>query len=296
MAGWFEARLAAVIDGLIGIVVAALVGFIYASGVSGFVALALLVVGGAAVVVTHRVRRRRATERADGAIPDDFWLALIKLRTPHPLLLDDPHHYTRVTQAFRIHGQDGTFELTYEGVNVSDRPSSCFREAVAGDSPIDLRDMNLSARDLTDGSTLTWSAVVDEPYRKVVDVRFRQPVLPGERFKVAVSCTWRSTFTRPRDYVFFLAEHRRRGVDTRRMELTLCRPPAFYEGLAGGPRGSVTAASQPTATVHQDGSCTLVWDITGIPARSVPVIQFERTDHGEAPGAPRILLPDTGHR
>jgi hypothetical protein len=285
MGAWLRNRSNAIIDSLIGAAVLALVGVVYAQGVSEFVAVLLFAVGCAAVMVVLWLRRRGEAGRAvrvHAEPTDDFRLALSKLLTPHPLVLDDVHHFTRVRQTFRIHGQDGVFELDYEGTNVSALPSYRLCEMVAGDSPMDLRDLNISACDPTDASPLAWSAVIDEPYRKIIEVRFRRPVLPGESFRLAWSCTWRGTFTRPRDYVFFLAGHRRRGVDVLRGELMLSRPPAFLEGVYYDGRRLVTSASQPAATSHEDGSCTVVWDINGVPAKSVPVIEFERTDHAAA--------------
>ncbi|MEV4715444.1 hypothetical protein [Micromonospora sp. NPDC049374] len=285
MGAWLRGRSDAVIDSLIGALVLALWGVVYARGVPGFVVVLPFVIGCAAVAVVHWLRRRDRTRRdvqLHAEPTDDVRLALSRLRTPDPLLLDVVHRFSQVTQAFRIRGQDGVFELDYAGTNVSKRPSYCFREALAGDSPMDLRDLNISAHDPTDGLQLTWSALVDEPYRKIIEVRFRRPVLPGESFRLALSCTWRGTFTRPRDYIFFLAGHRRRGVDVLHGKLILSRPPAFFEGIYYDGRQLVTAPSQPTATVQQDGSCTVVWSIDGVPARDIPIIDFQRTDHADA--------------
>jgi hypothetical protein len=284
MGPWLRERSNAVVDSLVGALVLALAGVVYARGVSGFVAVSLFVVGCAAAVVARWLRRRdpaRRAVRVHAGPTDDLRLALSRVLTPHPLLLDDVHHFTRVTQSFRIHGQDGQFELTYEGNNVSGQPSYCLREAVAGDSPADLHDLNISVHDPVDGSALAWSALVDEPYLKIIEMRFRRPVLPGEDFRLAWSCTWRSTFTRPRDYVFFLAGHRRRGVDVLRGQVVLSRPPAFFEGICYDGRRLVTSASQPTATVAHDETCVLTWDIDQVPARSVPIIDFERTDRSK---------------
>lgn len=288
MGAWLRARSNAVVDSLIGALVVALVGVAYARGVSEVVAVSFFVAGCAAAVAARWLRRRDRTRRAvrmHAGPTDDVRLALSRALTPHPLLLDDVHHFTRVTQSFRIDGRDGLFTLEYEGINVSAQPSYCLREAVAGDSPADLPDLNISVHDPADGSALAWSALVDEPYLKIIEIRFRQPVPPGERFRLAWSCTWQGTFTRPRDYVFFLAGHRRRGVDLLRGQLVLGRPPSFFEGISYDGRRLTTAASQPTATVAHDGTCVLVWDIGLVPTRSVPIIDFERTDRGDAAGS-----------
>ncbi len=119
MGGWLRTRSNAIIDSLIGAAAVALVGVVFTQGISGFVAVPLLAVGGGGAVVAVLGRRRRGrvgqAVRVHAEPTDDLRLALSKLLTPHPLVLDDVHHFTRLRQTLRIDGQDGIFELEYEG-------------------------------------------------------------------------------------------------------------------------------------------------------------------------------------
>jgi hypothetical protein len=288
MGAWLRERSQGIIDGLLSAAVLAGAGVLYAKGIPWLVvALLVLGCGSGVLAAAHRLRGLRLAKRpvAVLTVATDFdRLALSTLMRPDPRLIDNVHRFTLARETFRIHGQDGVFEFSYEGTNVSARPSYCLRDTVAGDSPMGIRDLSIVAFDPVDSAPLAWHAILDEPYRKIIEIRFPRPVQPGESFRVTWSCTWCGTFTRRRDYVFFLYNIRRRGVDAFLGELVLSRPPAFVEGIRYDGRHLVTDASQPVVTTHEDGSCTVIWKMVDLcrNERYMHLIEFERTDRPAA--------------
>jgi hypothetical protein len=158
-------------------------------------------------------------------------LALSQYIEPDRALVDNTHRFERISQTFTIAGHDGSFVLRYTGRNESKNISTCFRDSVVGDSPIDIDKMDIKAVDKSTGAALQWRVLRDDPYEKMVEVDYRAPLRPHERFDIEWSCDWPGAFSRAEDYVFFPLHYYQKGVEEFRGTLIMDTPPKYVEGV-----------------------------------------------------------------
>lgn len=291
---WLRERSTAVLDEVLGALVLAVCVFLVGRGAAGVAAIpaVLGVVAVHTAVRVHRVSRRpdrRVVVLGELKRPDYTRLAISQLTRPDPLVADRVHAFTLIDQEFVIEGVDVRWTFTYEGRNSAAHPSRMFRDVMTGDSQGDLQLMEIRAVDLLHGQPMDWSAVSDEPYRKVLDFHFPRPVLPGEEFRIQLSCRWRGTFTTIESYVFFSFGLRRRGTERFRGTIVVPGIPDYVEGVRYDGRVITTEIDQPRVT-SEDGRTTIVWEVENPLAepRGVYAVDFKRTDLRPSPGHGRV--------
>jgi hypothetical protein len=284
MRRWLSDRYNGLVDGIVSAAVLSGGLWAYSRHLVGLVWLVpISIIGATAAFYVLRVGRRRAgAARSIKTLsnPTDYErLALSHSMNARQNFVDDTHFFTSVQQTYRVAGNDGFFKLRYKGVNASRSPSYCFVDMIAGDSPMDLDDMNISVVDVADGRPLSWIVVSDDPYCKTIEMRFQQPVQPGSHFEIEWSCEWKGTFTRKKDYVFCNHYPRRRGIEFVGLQVVLPAQPAFIEGVRYDGRTIAMAAIQPFGQI-EDGLWYGAWEIEKFRGnqKHVYVIQFERTD------------------
>src|SRR5947209_3637981 len=101
-----------------------------------------------------------------------------------PLLINDRHHFLLIHQRFQIVGHDAIFVLRYKGINVTQHVSRSFTDSVVGDAPADISSMDIQVQDKARKVPLSWRPIKDEPYQKLIEIYFLQPLKPGDKFDV----------------------------------------------------------------------------------------------------------------
>jgi hypothetical protein len=164
--------------------------------------------------------------------PIDFErLGLSLYLEPDPLLIDRIHSMLLIRQTYIIEGEDGTYVLRYRGRNETKHVSRVFRDGVVGDSAADSALMHIEITDKRANTPIRPMFLRDEPYEKIVEIVFSQPVPPGGVFDIELRCVWRGTFTRQDDYVFFPVHYYKHGVQRLVGELSLAARPSYVEGV-----------------------------------------------------------------
>jgi hypothetical protein len=201
-------------------------------------------------------------------------LGLSSYVATHELLFDDRHFYDAIQFTCIYERHDYSFVYRYRGHNDTSEPSSFLRDCLAGDAPSDVSLMNLSIEDRKTSDPLAWDLLIDEPYSKLVEVYFRQPLEPGQSFDIEISGRWCGAATRREDYFFCPMQHYKRGAAHLSCELAFARPVAYAEAY----RVSSTvqfAPVQPTITTER-GHHIVRWDIHN--PTDIYLVQYLRTD------------------
>jgi hypothetical protein len=131
-------------------------------------------------------------------------LSLILYLTEKPVN-DDQHHFTYIEEEYAIHGDDGTYKWIIEGQNIRLTPSSELILKIAGDAPVDHRELGLRVKDeISDKWMDDIRLLKDDAFYKVYAVKFPVPLGRGDTFRLSANCRWNNAFTRSRqyDYVF----------------------------------------------------------------------------------------------
>jgi hypothetical protein len=142
-----------------------------------------------------------AFEQSQRLAQSTFGLVVNLIEEPR---VDQVHHFRCITEEYFIHGNDGTFNWTFDG-ECSAHRSMALIVKVSGDSPCDVKALAIAVTDeLRAGSFLDYEVLTDRPYCKVLAIYFAKPLGNGDSFKVRFSCRWNNTFPRSRryDYVF----------------------------------------------------------------------------------------------
>ncbi len=183
--------------------------------------VALAVVSWRCIVLTRRVESlsseiRQADENA--RIPADVLADLahvhglasgligLVVNLTQPPRTDTQHHLTYVREEYIVHGDDGTFNYVLAGYNALDTESATLFVKVAGDSPMDVSRIQLTAIDRLNGDAeLQVTCIGDRPNSKAYSIEFLSPLQHQEPFEIKVICRWDKTFLRSRihDYVYF---------------------------------------------------------------------------------------------
>lgn len=204
-------------------------------------------------------RERRAV--ADGLTQG--MLALIAFLTQPPRA-DMHHHLTKVTEEYRISGDDGIYLWTIEGFNALESPSESFYVKVAGDSPQDLEDIPIEVVDLLHGGcVLETQCIGDRPNCKVYSISFRQPLGLGDGFAFQLRSRWDNTFLRSEvwDYVYSpWGSFATQGIDLLVGRLVSDVPlrDVLLERLEDGQK--LREPRQPLV-IHDPHECLVEWEI-----------------------------------
>jgi hypothetical protein len=191
--------------------------------------------------------------------------------------VDAVHHFNCITEEFFIHGNDGSFNWTFDGVCTAQRSNALVLK-VSGDSPSDVNAMDISITDqLANGAPLAYDVLTDRPYCKVIQTYFPRSLGPGGQFKIRFSCRWNNTFPRSRrkDYVFSSwASYAAAGIDRIVGRLVVDLPINNFK-LAKLEDGAWTeTAHQPREVDSSRTRTELEWNIAS-PAH-VYLLSFEK--------------------
>lgn len=116
---------------------------------------------------------------------------LRRMLAEDPRVIDTIHHYTLIrVEAFVT--ADGSYEATYRyaGYNRTNKASEFLTLKTNAESPVRLAQMNMRAVDLLTGNELHIDLVSDNNFEKIVRIRFRSAVEPGQAFNVLWAFVW----------------------------------------------------------------------------------------------------------
>lgn len=192
-----------------------------------------------------------------------------------PLLVDNTHRFLLIQQTYLIDGYDGTFVLRYHGKNATNQMSQCFRDGVAGDSVADTSLMAIKVVDKAENVPLTWKLLKDEPYKKLIEIYFRQPLNFGDEFDIEFSCRWPGTFTRREDYVFYPMHHYKHGVKRLVGELILNAAPIYVRGIRRDGKKTMLEPVQPQIQ-RRENKFVVTWEIEN--PKHIYILYYGRQD------------------
>jgi hypothetical protein len=192
--------------------------------------------------------------------------------------IDLTHHFNCITEEFFIHGNDGSFNWTFDGACAAHRSNSIVLK-VSGDSPSDVVAMDITVTDeLHGGSALAFDVLTDKAYCKVIQAYFTHALGDGDPFRIRFSCRWNNTFpkSRRKDYVFSSwAYYAGCGID-RIVGRLVADSPIYNFKLAKFEDGSWTeTAHQPREVDSSRTRTELEWNIAS-PAH-VYLLSFEKS-------------------
>lgn len=241
--------------------------------------VALIAVGWRCVVLTRRAARlsaeaeqaRKALTSADTSADlahlDGLATGLIGLvvNLTQPPYTDTQHHLTCVREEYIVHGDDGTFNYFLTGYNDLETDSATLFVKVAGDSPLDVKQLPLTAIDRLHGDTeLTVTCIGDRPNCKAYAIEFLTPLHRNDAFDIQVNCRWDKTFLRSRqhDYAYFQwGAFAERGID-RLIGRLVCDVPVtdfVLDRIDDGRR--LREPRQPRVMDSSDRHTVLEWEV-----------------------------------
>lgn len=233
-----------------------------------------------AVVVLRLSQKKafiiRPIELREPSKPLDFKrLGFSQYVEPDPLLVDNTHTFLLIQQTYLIDGYDGTFVLRYHGKNAINQMSQCFRDSVVGDSAADTSLMAIKVVDKGKNVPLTWKLLKDEPYEKLIEIYFLQPLNFGDEFDIEFSCRWPGTFTRREDYVFYPIHYYKHGVKKLVGELILNAAPSYVEGIRFDGGKAMLETVQPQIQ-RRENKFIVTWEIEN--PTHIYILQYGRQD------------------
>ncbi len=184
------------------------------------------------------------------------------MQPPHT---DTQHHMTYVREEYIVHGDDGTFNWLLVGHNALQTDSSTLFIKIAGDSPLDISEIPISAIDrLHDDTELNITCIGDRPNSKAYSIEFLEPLHAGDTFEIQLNCRWDKTFlrTRQHDYVYFQwGAFAELGIDRLVGRLVCDVPIADFvlERLEDGKR--LREPKQPRVMDASDRHTVLEWEV-----------------------------------
>jgi hypothetical protein len=189
---------------------------------------------------------------------------------------DIDHHFISIREEFRIDGDDATFTYELRGRRVNVGASDYLSIKVSGDVPVDAASLMAEAKSLPSDEPLEIEFERDEPYLKVLRIKFATPAIRGQEFRIHLSLRWNGTFPRDRRYDYLFSNwgvYASRGVEklttTLSSDLEL-RDVVLYE-IGRGKRQR--RPSQPRVQ-NRHGRCDVSW-YTHNPSK-VYLLQFEK--------------------
>jgi len=194
---------------------------------------------------------------------------------PDPLLVDNSHRFLLIQQKYVLEGYDGTFILRYKGENVTTEISRCFRDSIVGDSAADVSQMGFRVLDKTNGVLLKWNLLKDEPYEKLIEIYYHQPLCLEDIFDIEFSCRWPGTFTRRDDYVFYPIHYYKHSVEKLVGELVLNAAPSYVEGIRFDGKQVKLEVTQPFIRKKR-GKFVVRWEIEN--PKYIYILQYGRQD------------------
>ena len=202
-------------------------------------------------------------------------LGLSQYMEPDPGMVDRTHKFSLIRQRYIIDGYDGEFELEYRGENATKGVSRSYRDAVVGDSPLDVPIMAIEAEDKYAGVPLKWDVLKDEPYKKLIEIFFARPLNSGDNFFIKLRFQWPGAFTRTEDYVFFPTNHYKLGVDKIIGELVLKKAPSYVEGIRFDGKKFTLEPTQPRV-IKKKRKVFIIWEIKN--PKYMYILQYGRRD------------------
>lgn len=194
---------------------------------------------------------------------------------PDPLLVDNKHRFSLIQQKYILEGYNGAFVLRYQGKNVTKQISRFFRDSVVGDSAADVSFMAIKVVDKIRNVPLIWKLIKDEPYEKLIEVYFCEPLNFGDEFDIEISCQWPGTFTRREDYVFFPIHYYKHGVEKLIGQLVLNSSPSYIEGLRFDGKRVELEPVQPKMQ-RKGRKYVITWEIDN--PKYIYILQYGRRD------------------
>jgi hypothetical protein len=233
------------------------------------------------VVVVLRLSQKKAIiirpiRLREPSKPLDFErLGFSQYIEPDPLLVDNTHRFLLIQQTYLIDGHDGAFVLRYHGKNATNQISRCFRDSVVGDSAADTSLMAIKVVDKDKNVPLRWKLLKDEPYEKLIEIYFLQPLNFGDEFDIEISCRWPGTFTRREDYVFYPIHYYKHGVKKLIGELILNAAPNYVEGIRFDGGKAMLETVQPQIQRRRN-KFVVTWEIEN--PKYIYILQYGRQD------------------
>ncbi len=294
---WLLSRIYGVVDGIIAALV--LMGIIYLIGVfSGKfskiipawpfkIPIYILVIIFIIILITliiiliwySKKKARRTIPNFNIKLAETFdieHLALSQYIEPDPLLINTKCHFLLIHQAYLIDKNDGYFKLRYKGVVLNKQVCLSFIDSIVGDSAIDSSIMSITVSDRVRKTPLRWRLLKDNPYEKILEIFFHEPLNAGEIFDIEYSCFWPGTFTRNEDYVFYPLHYYKHGVEEFIGEAVLNKPPYHFEGIRFDRKKIELYPIQPKK-IKKNTRYILRWKIKK-PKSSIYIIKFDRQD------------------
>jgi hypothetical protein len=149
--------------------------------------------------------------------------------------IDSQHQYEWLDYLANI-DQNQTYRAAYRrvGTVVGNKESDGLIFVVTGSPAMKEEHMNLSAVNNLDGDNLTLEVISDEPHQKVIHVRSRMLMQPGDKFDITLFFAWQATASEPHDFDGINLMSFRHRVDKVTYRVALAWRPAQARVLAYG--------------------------------------------------------------
>jgi len=236
------------------------------------------VIIGILILVVLAIRRYsttaiRTVEPYEALINDLERVALARHGIDYPKeIINEGIDLERVEGVFEIDGINGHYRYRYMGENSSDRSIPWFKQMVAGDSPIDDRNMlGLDVESHEDNHrNVSIEITGGTIFEKIFTVTFSPALESGEPFDISVTCDWPYTFTRKKEYVF-LPTNTMPDVNSAKLELQYDTEISEFTGFVWSGEEYIVADNQPLPKP----SNKIVWEIPN--PKELHLIAFTRT-------------------
>jgi 3',5'-cyclic AMP phosphodiesterase CpdA len=115
--------------------------------------------------------------------------------------IDSQHQYEWLDYLANIDKYQ-TYRAAYRrvGTVIGNKESDGLIFVITGSPAMKRKHMNLSATNNLDGDKLTLEVISDEPHQKVIHVRSRMLMQPGDKFDITLFFAWQATASEPHDF------------------------------------------------------------------------------------------------